>query len=389
MVRSLRNQVVVASLLSLSSIGAFHSPAAEVNSLLPQLGANHAQTNETTLSAANHGGLDGQLTIRVYDYARLPKGEYEPARGQAEHILSQAGVPTRRLRCALAPAEAKDPGCEEVITPTDLVVRILPVDMAVRVPVKGNVFGYAVPSRDNGFGTVVSVFHHRVAELIAQKHRRAGGRLYSKAVVLGHILAHELGHVLLGPNSHSRSGIMAFPWGPKQLAGSLRGELLFSKAESATILREVRERQQARQIRASARERIDEATSHRIVDAPPALTVNIYNHAQAPQSTLSVATAETARILRDTGIETRWAQCATEPELIPQFPDCSMPGPASLVMRIIPRSMARPKPPARRCSGWPWSPKTVRSAGSPASTSRPWPPLRETTKPSAPASSAT
>ena len=282
MVRSLRNQVVVASLLSLSSIGAFHSPAAEVNSLLPQLGANHAQTNETTLSAANHGGLDGQLTIRVYDYARLPKGEYEPARGQAERILSQAGVPTRWLRCALAPAEAKDPGCEEVITPTDLVVRILPADMAVRVPVKGDVFGYAVPSRDSGFGTVVSVFHHRVAELITQKHRRAGGRLYSKAVVLGHILAHELGQVLLGPNSHSRSGIMVFPWGPKQLEGCLRGGLLFSKAEAATIQMEVRERQRARQIRTSARERIDEATSHRIVDAPPALTVNIYNHAQAP-----------------------------------------------------------------------------------------------------------
>ncbi len=81
-----------------------------------------------------------------------------------------------------------------------------------------------------------------------------------------------------------------------------------------------------------------------INSTPPALTVNIYNHAQAPETTLSVARAEAARILRNAGIETRWTHCATEPELIPQYPDCVLPGPASLVLRIIPRSMARPKP---------------------------------------------
>ncbi len=89
---------------------------------------------------------------------------------------------------------------------------------------------------------------------------------------------------------------------------------------------------------------ISRAHAAEVNSLAPALTVNIYNYAQAPQATLSVATAEAARILRDAGIETRWTQCATEPELIPKYPDCTLPGPASLVMRIIPRSMARPKP---------------------------------------------
>ena len=149
---------------------------------------------------------------------------------------------------------------------------------------------------------------------------------------------------MLGRNSHSRSGIMAFPWGPKQLNGCLSGGLLFSKSEAAMIRREARKRQQARQIRTSAQERIEAANSHRIIDAPLKLTVNIYNYAQASESILSVATVEAARILRDAGIETGWALCATEPELIRQYPDCTLPGRASLVMRIIPRSMARPKP---------------------------------------------
>ena len=196
--------------------------------------------------AANLAGFDSQLTIRVYDYARLSSDEYEPACGQAERILSQAGVRTRWLNCALTPAESSDPGCKEPITPADLVMRILPADMAARLRVTEKTFGYAVPSRDDGFGTVANVFHHRVAELIAQKRQRVGGRLYSSAVVLGHILAHELGHVLLGRNSHSRSGIMAFPWGPKQLIGCLNGGLLFSKSEAAAIRREARKRQRVR-----------------------------------------------------------------------------------------------------------------------------------------------
>jgi hypothetical protein len=188
---------------------------------------------------------DQGITIRIYDYARLPADEYEPARRQAQRIFSRAGIPTRWINCALTPGERTDPGCKEEVTPADLVLRILSADMAARVRVNGRVFGYAVPARDGGFGTIANVFHHRVAELIAQKRQRVGGRLYSSDVVLGHILAHELGHVLLGRNSHSRSGIMAFPWGPKQLAGCLNGALLFSKSEAATIRREAQRRQRA------------------------------------------------------------------------------------------------------------------------------------------------
>jgi len=89
---------------------------------------------------------------------------------------------------------------------------------------------------------------------------------------------------------------------------------------------------------------ISRAHAAEVNSLSPALTVNIYNHAQASETTVSVATAEAARILRDAGIETRWTQCPTEPELIPLYTDCKLPGPSSLVLRVIPRSMARPKP---------------------------------------------
>ena len=201
------------------------------------------------LTAKPREGVDGpaeRLTIRVYDYARLPDADYEQARGHAERVFSKAGVPTRWIRCASKPGEPTDPDCKGIITSTDLVLRIMPEAMASRVPVTGKTFGYAVPSRDQRFGTVANVFHHRVSELIARMRRRAGGRLYSQAAVLGHVMAHELGHVLLGHGSHSRSGIMAFPWGPKQLRACLDGGLLFSKPQAKKIRGDVRERRQAR-----------------------------------------------------------------------------------------------------------------------------------------------
>ena len=213
-------------------------------SLLAALAAFNPNLAGQSHKEAAASGL--QITVRVYDYVRLPADEYELARRQAQRIFARAGIPTRWIKCALTPGERADPGCKEAITPADLVLRILSAEMAARVRVNGRVFGYAVPSRDGGFGTVANVFHHRVAELIAEKRQRVGGRLYSNAVVLGHILAHELGHVLLGRNSHSRSGIMAFPWGPKQLTGCLNGGLLFSKSEASTIRREARKRQRAR-----------------------------------------------------------------------------------------------------------------------------------------------
>ena len=89
---------------------------------------------------------------------------------------------------------------------------------------------------------------------------------------------------------------------------------------------------------------LGQTTSHQKDTTPLQLTLNIYNHAGAPPRTLATANEEAARILRQAGIATEWAGCPIEPQQIPQFPNCRRAGSASLVVRIIPRSMARPKP---------------------------------------------
>ncbi|PYY15245.1 MAG: hypothetical protein DMG60_18205 [Acidobacteria bacterium] len=50
--------------------------------------------------------------------------------------------------------------------------------------------------------------------------------------VLGHVIAHEIGHLLLGLNSHSTSGIMRGLWEEEELKAVERGRLLFTSQQS-------------------------------------------------------------------------------------------------------------------------------------------------------------
>jgi len=90
--------------------------------------------------------------------------------------------------------------------------------------------------KGGGLAFHTSIFYHRV-EAIAKK---AG---LSRAVILGHILAHEIGHLLLGRDSHSPSGIMHVPWLTEELRLATQGSLLFTL-------------RQAKRMRANAAERI-------------------------------------------------------------------------------------------------------------------------------------
>jgi hypothetical protein len=54
----------------------------------------------------------------------------------------------------------------------------------------------------------------------------------SLPTLLGHAIAHELGHLFLGTNSHSPTGLMRARWQSDDLANASRGALNFSSVES-------------------------------------------------------------------------------------------------------------------------------------------------------------
>jgi hypothetical protein len=81
--------------------------------------------------------------------------------------------------------------------------------------------------------TYATVFHDGVLAVI-----KRGGPC-SESMLLGHAIAHELGHLLLDTPAHSRYGLMTGRWGPAELDRAASGSLLFSSAEAATMRVEV------------------------------------------------------------------------------------------------------------------------------------------------------
>ncbi len=79
--------------------------------------------------------------------------------------------------------------------PRALTLKILPESMAV---------GYALPIINLG----VTIQHHASLVFYHRVQRLSNDKCLSARVVLGHIIAHELGHLLLGEGGHSDKGIM-------------------------------------------------------------------------------------------------------------------------------------------------------------------------------------
>lgn len=86
--------------------------------------------------------------------------------------------------------------------------------------------GEAFFSEDQA-GYIADVYYQPVKE-IADNREAEFPRL------LGYVMAHELGHLLLGP-AHAREGIMRADWDPRDLQAIRQGYLRFRPAEAARM----------------------------------------------------------------------------------------------------------------------------------------------------------
>lgn len=78
----------------------------------------------------------------------------------------------------------------------------------------------------DGTGFQAAIFYKGIEKL---RHET----FVDPAIILGHVAAHEIGHLLLGTNSHSAGGIMRAHWKMEELARANKGLLLFfAKSQS-------------------------------------------------------------------------------------------------------------------------------------------------------------
>jgi len=162
-------------------------------------------------------------TVLVYNQAHVSPGILSAAEHEAGRILGEAGVRVIWLECPMRSITASPGGpCLRPPESTDIMLRVLP--SPIQSYFKADVFGFAISP------ILASVYYDYAVRLALTEYREFDTRR-----VLGCVIAHELGHLLLGPNSHTRAGIMQSPWKREQVRQAMMGTLLFT-AEQAKLM---------------------------------------------------------------------------------------------------------------------------------------------------------
>ncbi len=168
-------------------------------------------TGITLLAKPESPEAELSITVHVYNYARIPAHTLTRTEKQVADYFFRAGIQLRWVDCT--PSSKTGPSSSSCLwdtDPSDLVLKIVPRFDAKAEGFRDAVFGLAA-------GSQVIIINERTEEIA-----RSGEATYP--LVLGITIAHELGHALLGSNSHSENGIMR----PRLLGAD------FKKAQSKT-----------------------------------------------------------------------------------------------------------------------------------------------------------
>jgi len=185
------------------------------------------------------------VTIRVYNLASVRPAALAKAKRETARVFREAEVGTVWLNCPTAPEQlAENRACAAPMQATDMVIKILPKQMAEAFKQPRGVYGFAAPGANGGFGALIYLFHERVLDL-AFHGTIASSYKDNQAIVLGCMMAHEIGHLLLGPKSHSTKGIMKSPWDRRDLMQAARTGLRFLPSEVERIRSALTRRSQA------------------------------------------------------------------------------------------------------------------------------------------------
>ena len=172
------------------------------------------------------------VVIYVYDLAGASSRTLNQTTEGAGRILASAGV---EAVWRLSPADASEAHeCDMQGTSHGTSSRRPESrDHLVLRPVRDfperylpGAMGYSLP--DASFGVHATVFYDRIKAV-----SRTGD--VSLSMILGHVIAHEIGHVLLGTIDHSPTGIMKARWGTEDYQQAGMGLMKFTAREGEAI----------------------------------------------------------------------------------------------------------------------------------------------------------
>lgn len=180
---------------------------------------------------AADGDEERAVSIRIHDYAHIEDAALARAQEVVSGMYGAIGVRTDWLE----PLQQSDGVFDSVgaldSTPSDLVVIILTSAMADRVIPDGTI-GFAAVERGVG-GRVAYVIYDRVRDF-------AGDTTVDDMRMMGIVMAHEIGHLLLTHQSHSAGGLMRGRWQQSEFRSARPHDLQFSEPQASEIRRTLR-----------------------------------------------------------------------------------------------------------------------------------------------------
>jgi hypothetical protein len=174
------------------------------------------------------------VTIRLRNQADLPLGAIRVAIKIAEKVLHGAGVHAVQWNLSTATEKVS---CGDSLFEANYCINVLSNEIEVTVPIASNGLGFVLNHPHDGVGRTAWVLYPRV-KAFSRRNWLDPNRL------LGYVLAHELGHLLLGSAKHSEHGLMRGAWQSRDLHLAEQGALYFADSEAKTIRAAFRRRAQ-------------------------------------------------------------------------------------------------------------------------------------------------
>jgi hypothetical protein len=177
----------------------------------------------------SHAGSELQLTVRVYNSANVPPFDLFEAEHRAARVFRQAKIKTVWEHVPTL-GEVQDHVQSEEWNPAELHLRLW-----TRAGVGLSTYGEDI------LGFCVSMEMSTAIIISDEIRKRAAIKGTTPGDLLGLVMAHEMGHLLLRSKTHSVEGIMQ-----AQLATDLRDRtrtlLVFTRQQASSIRGEVERR---------------------------------------------------------------------------------------------------------------------------------------------------
>lgn len=163
------------------------------------------------------------LTVIVLNQAAVPERSLTQMFRDLDEILAPAGIRATITVCPTSLDLPRPAICSESPRPERLVLQLLPGQPVQRV----HSVGTTTFNRETGIASI------RLFSDLAKSLAADSGWAWPE--LLAHLAAHEIGHVLLDTDGHTRNGIMRPVWSSNELSTLRHAQAMFDSQQGTTM----------------------------------------------------------------------------------------------------------------------------------------------------------